>query len=230
MPVSPRLLTRAAPVATLLLSLAGPCHAGADETLERMKAANSNLVDLSADFVHEKEVPLFEETIRSSGTLFFRSPDRLFLQYAEPDSDIVVIGEGHVWLYYPRLAQAHRYDIDPESTLPGLFLALRGTIAGLDRNFNVVGSESADSTGAAIDVLDLYPKEGTALAEELRQIRVEVRRDDVFPVRTDFWEASGDRTWFLFSNLRRNPSVPESVFEFEPPEGTEVFEVEGETW
>ncbi|RPJ42892.1 MAG: outer membrane lipoprotein carrier protein LolA [Candidatus Latescibacterota bacterium] len=220
-----------APLALLVVPMAAAgAGASAEETLARLRAVNANLVDLQASFVHTKEVPLFDEKIVSSGELFFRSPDRLLLRYAEPDSNLVVIGEGEVWLYYPGLKQAHRYDIDPESTLPGLFLALRGTIAGLDRNFDVTGEDDVDSSGAALDVLVLKPKSGTALADELREIRVAVRSDDALPVRTEFWERSGDHTSFIFTRFTRNPSVDATLFEFQPPEGTEVFEVEGEKW
>ncbi len=205
-------------------------HASADATLARLAAVNANLVDLRAAFVHTKDVPLFDEQIVSSGELYFRAPDRLLLQYALPDSNLVVIGDGHVWLYYPDLKQAHRYDIDPESTLPGLFLALRGTISGLERNFNVVGIDDVDSTGSLLDILILNPKEGTALADEVKEIRVAVRHDDALPVRTDFWETSGDHTSFTFAGLERNPGIPDSLLLFQPPPGTEVFEVEGEKW
>jgi outer membrane lipoprotein-sorting protein len=224
------LLSGGALLALFLLALPAPALASADETLARLRAVNANLIDLRAAFVHTKEVPLFDEKIVSSGDLFFRSPDRLLLRYAIPDSNLVVIGDGHVWLYYPGLGQAHRYDIDPESTLPGLFLSLRGTIAGLERNFNVVGMAEVDSTGAPLDVLVLYPKDGTALAEEVREIRVAVRHEDALPVRTDFWETSGDHTRFSFSEFERNPRLVDSLFQFQPPEGTEVFEVEGEKW
>ncbi|MFH1680346.1 MAG: outer-membrane lipoprotein carrier protein LolA [Candidatus Eisenbacteria bacterium] len=218
-------------LAAALLALGhAPAFGGAEEILARLRAVNADLVDLRASFVHGRDVPLFDEKILSSGELFFRAPDRLLLQYADPDSNLVVIGEGHVWLYYPSLRQAHRYDIDPESTLPGLFLAIRGTLAGLERNFDVLGMRDEDSTGAATDVLVLHPKEGSVLAEEVREIRVVVRRADALPVRTDFWEVSGDHSWFAFSRYARNPRIDESVFRFEPPEGTEVFEVEGETW
>ncbi|MBM3319390.1 MAG: outer membrane lipoprotein carrier protein LolA [Candidatus Eisenbacteria bacterium] len=216
--------------AGLLILSHAPAFGAAEEILARLRETNANLADLRASFVHGREVPLFDERILSSGELFYLAPDRLLLQYADPDSNRVVIGEGHVWLYYPSLRQAHRYDIDPESTLPGLFLAIRGTLAGLDRNFVVTGTAGADSSGAPTDVLVLRPKEGTALADEIREIRVAVRREDALPVRTDFFEVSGDHSWFTFSRHVRNPRIEPTVFHFEPPEGTEVFEVEGKTW
>jgi outer membrane lipoprotein-sorting protein len=65
---------------------------------------------------------------------------------------------------------------------------------------------------------------------EVSEIRVVVRRDTSMPVRTEFWESSGDHTWFDFTDFRRNTGLAERVFRFDPPEGTEIFELEGETW
>jgi len=229
-----RLIRAAAPLLACALLLAAPPSDAAekdpDEILARMRAGREELADLQARFVHWREVPLFDEKIRSEGDLYFQVPGRLDLQYTEPDSNRVLIGDGHVWLYYPTLGQAHRYDIDPESTLPGLFLALRGTLEGLRANFDVSGREGERVDGLLTDVLVLHPKEKTALAEEVKEIDVVLRRSDLLPVRTDFFELSGDHTWFTFSHLRRNRGIDPELFRFRPPEGTELFEVEGETW
>jgi len=57
-----------------------------------------------------------------------------------------------------------------------------------------------------------------------------IRKSDSLPVRTEFLEITGDRTRFEFYEIRENPGLRPEVFRFVPPEGTEVFEVEGERW
>lgn len=219
----------------LIFALLLPAAPKADDVdpallLERMREANEDLVDLRGLFVHTKRVPLFEETITSRGELFYGNPDRLLLQYTEPDSNRVLIGDGQVWLYYPGLQQAHRYAVDPESTLPGLFLGLRGTLRGLEKNFELAAEEGERSDGYRTEILILRPREGTDLAGEVSEIRVTIRRDNALPVRTEFRESTGDETRFDFFRFERNTGLGEEIFRFDPPPGTELFELEGETW
>ena len=220
--------------ATLLLLIltqtawADPVDVG--DLLARMQEHHIGLADLSASFTHTREVPLFDEAITAHGRLFFSDPDRLMILYTDPDSSMVLIDGDRIWLHYPRLQQAHRYDIDPESALPGLFLGLHGKLDRMDEKFDVTAEWGRRESGFATDVLILHPKEGTDLSGEVEKIRIVLRRDDSLPVQTEFLEASGDLSRFTLTDFRRNPGLDESIFLFDPPEGTEVFELEGETW
>ena len=223
--------TGTALLAALFLAVLSPARAeDPAAVLARMRAAQADLVDLTAAFTHAKKAPLFDEEITSKGRLFYRRPDLLLLRYEEPDSSGVWIDGDRIWLYYPGLKQAHRYAIDPESTLPGLFLGLRGTLEGLEEKFQVRAEPGGRERGFTTDVLVLHPREGTDLFGEVDRIRVVVRREDGLPLRTEFRETSGDLTRFVFDDFSRNPGLDESLFHFVPPEGTEVFESEGETW
>lgn len=219
--------------ASVLLSFAPLRAAEKDpETiLAAMRAAQEGVAELEGEFVHTKSAPLFEEKITSRGVLFFRGPDNLRLQYTEPDSNLVLVANGYVWLHYPSLRQAHRYDIDPESTLPGLFLALQGTLEGLHDDFEITGAEGGEKVeGYPTDVLRLQPKAGTELAGDVEEITVVVRRDTALPVKTEFRETSGDLTTFEFRGFQKNPGLPADLFLFRPPPETETFELEGEKW
>ncbi len=198
--------------------------------IARLQTAHESLFDLQASFVHTKEVPLFDETISSSGVLSYRKPDQLLLQYTEPDSSLVLIADHRIWLYYPELQQAHRYDVDPELVVPGIFLAFGGSAEGLADRFDVEVKEAERSTGYFVERIVLTPKEGTDLETEVRSIELLIRRETNLPVRCEFWEVSGDHTVFAFDDFSINPGLQPSLFTFVPPEGTEVFEVEGESW
>jgi len=226
-------MIRMVPIVAMALLISSAPHAVAVEAgdvLARMEQAHQGLHDLKATFVHVREAPLFEEKIESRGELFFREPESLLLRYADPDSNVVLISDGILWLYYPSLRQAHRYEVEPESSLPGLFLALQGKLEGIEERFRVAAEEGEREQGYATEVLLLYPLEGTVLAEEVEMIRLVIRKSDSLPVRTEFREVTGDRTRFDFFDLQKNPGFGSDTFQFVPPEGTEVFEVEGERW
>ncbi|MFH1277650.1 MAG: outer membrane lipoprotein carrier protein LolA [Candidatus Eisenbacteria bacterium] len=226
-----RWLAAAAIASALVVPPAVAVEKDPEAILATMRAAREGVSELQGEFIHTKRAPLFEETITSRGVLFFRDPDNLRLQYTEPDSNLVLVANGYVWLYYPSLRQAHRYDIDPESTLPGLFLGLQGTLDGLYDDFEVSGAEGEErADGYPTDVIRLRPKEGTDLAGDVEEIVVMIRRDTALPVRTEFREKSGDRTIFDFRGFRKNPDLPGDLFVFRPPPDTEVFELEGEKW
>jgi outer membrane lipoprotein carrier protein len=226
-------MIRMIPIVVLVLVLSSASNAfavEAEEILARMEIAHSGLRDMKASFIHVREAPLFEEKIESKGELYFREPESLLLRYADPDSNVVLISGGILWLYYPSLRQAHRYEIEPKSSLPGLFLALQGKLEGLEEKFRVAAEDGEREQGYATEVLLLYPLEGTVLAEEVEMIRLVIRKSDSLPVRTEFREITGDRTLFEFFDVQKNPGLDAGIFRFVPPEGTEVFEVEGERW
>lgn len=216
---------------------APPDDAGIDETaadhgeaFAELQRAHTDLYELSADFVHTKEVPLFDEQVTSSGRLYYRKPNELLLQYTEPDSSLVLISGGRIWLHYPRLQQAHRYEIDPEVALPGVFLGFGGSSEGVEERFDVETTPPEREGGFITDRIILRPRPETDLAGEVRSIELIIRRESHLPVRCEFWEVSGDHTRFEFSNYKLNPGLDPALFIFTPPEGTELFEVEGETW
>jgi outer membrane lipoprotein-sorting protein len=207
-------MIRMIPIVVLVLVLSSASNAfavEAEEILARMEIAHSGLRDMKASFIHVREAPLL-------------------LRYADPDSNVVLISGGILWLYYPSLRQAHRYEIEPKSSLPGLFLALQGKLEGLEEKFRVAAEDGEREQGYATEVLLLYPLEGTVLAEEVEMIRLVIRKSDSLPVRTEFREITGDRTLFEFFDVQKNPGLDAGIFRFVPPEGTEVFEVEGERW
>ncbi len=222
------------------MGVLAPWRAAADSTavtpgvpsgvLERLESGNAGLLDLSARFVHTKEVPLFDEKITSKGILYYGKPDRLILQYTEPDSSRVIITGGSIWLYYPGLGQAHRYEVDPEIALPGVFLAFGGSGKGVEKRFAVKNLPPGREEGFITDKVVLTPLPGTELAEDVESIELVIRREANLPVRCEFREISGDHTVFEFSDYKRNIGLPPGFFEFVPPEGTEVFDVEGESW
>ncbi|NNE08393.1 MAG: outer membrane lipoprotein carrier protein LolA [Gemmatimonadetes bacterium] len=201
-----------------------------DRTFGELEAAHVGLDMLSARFQHTKEVPLFDEKIVSRGVLYYRKPEELLLRYTEPDSSTVLIARDQIWLYYPDLKQAHRYEIDPDMALPGVFLGFGGSSDRMRERFDVTIEPSVRMGGKATVRIRMTPKAGTPFDGEVRSIELLVRRDTYLPLRCEFWEETGDHTLFEFTAYERNPKLDPALFAFTPPEGTEVFELEGESW
>ncbi len=154
-----------------------------------------------------------------SGTLLLKKPGKMRWQYTSPHPKLFVSDGQTAWFYLPQERQARRSPVkqldDLRSPL-GLLLGkahLEKELQGLSVAPDVSPSIPGDV------VLRGVPK---ALADRVNQVILEVTADDriarIIIVGTDDSE-----TEYRFSDQKENVSIPELVFHFTPPAGTEVM-------
>ena len=193
--------------------------------LDSIEAANRRLTDLSARFTETTIMPVFEDSVVARGEVFFQKPGRLLLRYGAPDSSALFVSGKTVWLHQPAQRQAHRFVLSEESTVYGLLLGFGGSFGEAKKHFTFLADGADGKRGER--TLRAVPRPGSRAAEDLEEIILTV--DPVrrwLPVRTRFREAGGDERLFVFGEFRRDVQIPASFFEFTPPTGTEVFDME----
>lgn len=88
--------------------------------------------------------------------------------------------------------------------------------------FRVTGATSARIGGVAHDVLTLRPREA---GSSVRDATLYVRSSDGIPTRVRVHDANGATLAFDLSNVRLNPTMAASTFQFTAPRGTEVVDL-----
>ncbi|MCB1986225.1 MAG: outer membrane lipoprotein chaperone LolA [Burkholderiales bacterium] len=150
---------------------------------------------------------------KSSGTLEFERPDKFRWIYQKPYEQSI-IGDGkQVWFYDHDLNQVtvRQFNIAIGSS-PAALLA--GNIA-IEDNFELNNLGPQDD----IEWMEAIPKSKDS-AFEFIQLGFSLNGDlQYMALRDNF----GQTTYLTFSNLIKNPSLPEGFFKFMPPDGVDVI-------
>jgi len=78
----------------LFAAACGMAHAespGSDEVLSRLRSKAATVRSISSNFVQEKHLSVFDDTLISSGRFLYGSPDRLRWEYLTPITDGFVL-------------------------------------------------------------------------------------------------------------------------------------------
>ncbi len=190
-----------------------------DSILKKMDKRQRGMKDLQASFTQEKILELLEEKLISQGKMKYKKPDRMSWEYFEPDPLLMIIKGKRMWLYYPDMKVAEKYDLTRAGETLGLFVGFGKSMEYLKKNYQIrLLKEKRD-----FYCLELIPKK----EEELRylsKIILWVNTKEYWPVKTKIYEPNGDTTLIEFRNIEINTKIPDSEFEFKVPKGVEVVE------
>ena len=190
-----------------------------DSILKKMDKRQRGMKDLKASFTQEKILELLEEKLISQGKMKYTKPDRMSWEYFEPDPLLMIIKGKRMWLYYPDMKVAEKYDLERAGETLGLFVGFGKSVEYLKKNYQIrLPKEKRDFYR-----LELIPKK----EEELRylsKIVLWIDPQEYWPVKTKIFEPNGDTTLIEFRNIEINTKIPDSEFEFKVPKGVEVVE------
>jgi outer membrane lipoprotein carrier protein len=157
-------------------------------------------------------------TATESGRLYLERPGKLRWDYLDPEKKIALLLGDRTALYLEEDRVMSRGRLSGDQ---GLFPRL---LAGRDRveeffTATLVATPSAGGRGSYR--LRLVPKgEQGAMTE----VTLTLRPTTFLIEGAELLDETGNRTSYTFSNVRRNVRLPEGLFAFEPPPGTEVVD------
>lgn len=188
--------------------------------LSRVERATTAVRSLEADFTQSLHVPLLNTTQTSRGKLYQHRPDRIAMRFTEPAGDVMVADGEWFWIYYP--------STDPKQVIR---TPISGGAAGqvdLQQQFlgnpnarfvaTIAGDEAV--AGRPAHVLTLVPKRRSAY----RILKIWVDKEDFLVRRFEMTEENESVRRVELRNLRVNHAIPDAVFTFTPPQGTQVFD------
>ena len=193
------------------------------KTLASLEAWDARLETLKADFT--QEINFREAGLKQSveGTLQYVKPNFLRMEHFKPASQLIVTDKNDIWIYKPADKQAVRTTWDAwRRTQDQNFSGILdfGNYSSLaSRNNASVSPEGKDGLIAVV----LTPRTGTGYALTLK-----LSATDYFPVEAELAVDSTLITTHL-KNVEKNGAVAKELFNFSPPKGTEVLELNGST-
>jgi outer membrane lipoprotein carrier protein len=177
---------------------------------------------MTAEFEQTIEIPLLGRKRDGRGTWYQKGQGRFKMDFTEPDGDVIVADGQYLWLYYPSThpGQVIRSAIDANVTGAGM-VDLQGRIfEEADTGYVAVLQAEEDVKGHGTWRIGLTPTGESPY----RSVRVWVDRETYLVRRFEIVEENETVRTVILNELRPNEAIADTVFEFVPPEGTDVFE------
>ncbi|MGH9716219.1 MAG: LolA family protein [Candidatus Acidiferrales bacterium] len=183
---------------------------------------------LSANMERTKVTVVVNDRSTERGNLFVRG-DKMLLQIKAPDPRTILRLGDNLYIYNPGLKRVEEYNLGKNRALVDQFLLLGFGTRGseLERGYDVKLLREERIDNQQVVVLDLTPKSPQVL-HQISKIQIWLSESTWLPVQQEFYEAgSGDYSIVRYSNVVRNPQIPDSTFRQNWPKGTQKVKLQG---
>lgn len=201
--------------AGLLLPAAAP--PAATDVVGRIEARYRALSTLQGRYLQTATLQVAGQTERAAGKFFLKRPAMMRWEQESPEPRLLVTDGTTLWTYSPLDRQAITQPVGPALQASPSLHFLTG-MATLGATFTVA-SVLEDPAGDALFV-SLSPKTPDPA---VRRLILRVHRRTALVDRLTVVDAYENTTVLEFSALRENPRLPDSLFSFKPPPGTDVI-------
>lgn len=156
--------------------------------------------------------------LKEEGKFYFKKPDMMRWEYTKPEEKIFLYKEGIFLSYFPDDKQLFRNSFledDYESEIFALLSGQKGLEINYDVEFNPFPSENTQDWQ-----LKLTPKkEG-----EYSYILLEINKNNWLIQKAIFFDWTGNKTEFHFSQVKTDVKLSPALFELKVPPDCEIID------
>lgn len=199
-----------------------PCNAAQsldDETAKIISGIEAKYAQksFSADFEQASRLTALDVTEIARGKAWFSHPGKMKWAYESSDNHEIITNGKNLWIYRPEENQVMTGDAAPffQSGSGGAFLA---DIRKIREEFTIEPGKSGENFAQLV----LTPEKETPELAKIR-ITVDLPGYEIPVVETE--NIYGDTTKFIFTNIQFS-TFDERIFEFTPPLGIEIIEMD----
>lgn len=151
----------------------------------------------------------------SSGRFAFERPGQFRFDYEKPFAQTIVADGKTLWLYDADLNQVtERAQSQALGSTPAALLASAPNLEALKKEFTLESAPEQDG----LEWVQATPKTKDG---QLQSVRVGLRGAQLAAL--EILDSYGQRSVIRFENVRANPALPASTFEFKAPAGADVL-------
>ena len=185
-----------------------------EDLLKQLDAEAKSFRALSASVERTKVTVVVNDRSTETGQILVRGDDKMLLELNPPDGRIILRDGGKLFLYNPKAKQVDEYDLGKHREMVDQFLLLGFGSSGNDLKkgylVTLQGEQIIDKK--RVFLLDLTPK-SDKVREQFSKIQLWIDQATWLPVRQKFLETgSGDYLEINYTNILRNPRIPDSKF------------------
>lgn len=193
-----------------------------ETVLDSLNREAKDFRSLTAEVERTKVTVVVNVKSTDTGTLWIRG-DKMRLDLKTPDPRTILRSGDTIFIYTPGLKQVEEYNLGKHRDLVNEFLLLGFGTSGhdLEKGFlvTVVGEPVLDRQKTVL--LELTPRAGAA-RNQIAKIRLWLDQSSWLPVQQEFFETgTDDYSIVRYTNISRNPDIPDSRFKPHWPKGTQ---------
>jgi len=193
-----------------------------ETVLDSLNREARDFHSLTAEVERTKVTVVVNVKSTDTGTLWIRG-DKMRLELKTPDLRTILRSGDTIFIYTPGLKQVEEYNLGKHRDLVNEFLLLGFGTSGhdLQKGFlvTVVGEPMLDRQKTVL--LELTPRAGSARSQ-IARIRLWLDQSSWLPVQQEFFETGTDDYFIVrYTNISRNPNIPDSRFKPHWPKGTQ---------
>ena len=195
-----------------------------DELTAKTQAAYDHTVDFKANFIQEATIKSIDKTVKEEGTVYLKKPERMLWNYTKPSMKKLVINPRKAWLYIPDDNIVYVQDSKKVLSSKMTIRFLTG-IGSLKDDFKIAFPDSGPTDIEGNYVIILTPREYEA---GIKTLLLTVDKNNFRIIECVFTDMYDNTTRLSFSDIKFNINPPDELFDFTPPPGVEIHNIQGQ--
>jgi len=183
------------------------------EPENRLEVFLQDLDTYSAAFEQTQLNERGEELEQSVGVVYMRRPGMIHWSYWEPYAQLIISDGITLWIYEEDLEQVIIKDVS--NSIENSPAALLGGEVDINEHYIVLEQGVSED----INWMELTPRD---IESQYSTVRLGFQNDQL--VRMLLLDSLGNQTLIRFLDTKRNTSLKLELFQFTPPEGTDVID------
>lgn len=201
-----------------------------DQILQQLDDESGSFKSMTANIERTKVTVVVNDKSVETGQIFVRKDDnKMLIELAPPDNRSILRNGDRLYIYQPKIKRVEEYDLGKHRGLVDQFMLLGfgSGGGGLKKNYTVVYQGEQTLDGKKVLLLELTPKDDK-VSNQISKIHLWIDPANWLPVQQKFFETgSGDYFTIRYSNVMRNPRIPESRFKPNFPKGVTRVKPQG---
>jgi outer membrane lipoprotein-sorting protein len=194
----------------------------AEQLFAKVSAAYAAVTD------YEAQISISNAGQPMKGTLFFKSPSLLRINFTQPPEQVIVFDGETLKVYIPQYKAVLQQETGASSGVGAgaASLASREGLAMMKRNYTIAWDSSpatvALDQGSSEMVYRLMLSRKT-VSEGFKTIRISVSASSLLIRRIEGWTVANDRIGFDFTSIALNQGIPATRFLYDAPASANIY-------
>jgi outer membrane lipoprotein carrier protein len=192
------------------------------ELIARTQESYEKTEDLRARFVQEVTIQSMGKVEREEGTFYFKKPRNMSWDYVKPKAKRIVLNREKGYLYIPADHTVYIQEVESIFKSSPTIKFFSG-IGKFQDDFQINFSQPDPTDRDGNYLLTLVPRNS---AYGIQKLFLTIDRDSFRIIRCSFKDIYGNATSIRFTNIKVNNKLSDKLFNFVPPPGVEVVNVQ----